>query len=95
LVISLSNASLLPLELMACGCVVVSNRGPNVEWLLDDEVAILAEPRIDALVEALERAVYDGPLRERLVIKALAKVGATSWQKEAAKMATLFRDFGV
>ena len=94
LVISLSNASLLPLELMACGCAVVSNRGPNVEWLLNNDVAILAEPRIDPLVEALERAVYDIALHDRLVGNALAKVEMTSWQKEAAKMAELFRALG-
>jgi O-antigen biosynthesis protein len=94
LVISLSNASLLPLELMACGCLVVSNRGPNVEWLLNDDVAILAEPRIDTMVEALERAVYDVPLHDRITRNALAKVEATSWQTEAAKMAKVFRALG-
>jgi glycosyltransferase involved in cell wall biosynthesis len=92
LVLSLTNASLLPLELMASGCLVVSNRGPNVEWLLDDSVAILAEPRIDTLVEALERAVYDADLRSRLVENALQKVGATDWKDEAAKMAEIFRE---
>lgn len=91
LVLSLSNVSLLPLELMACGCLVVSNRGPNVEWLLNDEVALLAEPRIETLVEALERAVYDVPLHDRLVGNALAKVAGTSWEREAAKMAEIFR----
>lgn len=45
---------LLPLELRAWGCLRVSNRGPNLEWLPDDSVAILAKIHIDALVEALE-----------------------------------------
>src|SRR2546426_5624548 len=31
LILSFTNLSLLPLEVMACGCVVVSNQGPNVE----------------------------------------------------------------
>jgi O-antigen biosynthesis protein len=79
---------------MACGCLVVSNRGPNVEWLLNDDVAILAEPRIDTMVEALERAVYDVPLHDRLTRNALAKVEATSWRAEAAKMAKIFRALG-
>lgn len=92
LVLSLTNASLLPLELMACGCLVVSNRGPNVEWLLDDSVAILADSNIDALVEALEKAVYEPDLRGRLVENALRKVSATDWKDEAAKMAKIFRE---
>jgi glycosyltransferase involved in cell wall biosynthesis len=91
LVLSLTNASLLPLELMACGCLVVSNRGPNVEWLLNDDAAILVDPRIDSLVEGLEKAVYDVALRKRLVKNALTKVSETSWLKEAEKMAELFR----
>ena len=91
LVISLTNASLLPLELMACGCVVVSNRGPNVEWLLDDNVAVLTESRIESLVEGLEKAVYDHALRRRLIENALTKVSATNWVREAEKMVVIFR----
>jgi glycosyltransferase involved in cell wall biosynthesis len=91
LVLSLTNASLLPLELMASGCAVVSNRGRNVEWLLDETVAVLVEPRIEALVEGLEKAVYDVGLHDRLVENALRRVAATSWVKEAEKMAAVFR----
>lgn len=91
LVLSLTNASLLPLELMASGCAVVSNRGRNVEWLLDETVAVLVEPRIEALVEGLEKAVYDVGLHDRLVENALRRVAATNWVKEAEKMAAVFR----
>jgi O-antigen biosynthesis protein len=91
LVLSLTNASLLPLELMACGCVVVSNRGPNVEWLLNDDTAVLSDTRIDALVDALERAVFDTGLRSHIVENALMKVQGTDWKREADKMATIFR----
>lgn len=91
LVLSLTNVSLLPLELMACGCLVVSNRGPNVEWLLNDDNAVLSDTRIDALVEALEKAVFDVPFRKRIVENALRTVHATDWKEEAGKMATIFR----
>src|SRR6266699_6740302 len=44
LVLSHTNVSMLPLELMACGCPVVSNTGQNVEWLLNDKICQLAQP---------------------------------------------------
>ncbi|HVX35832.1 MAG TPA: glycosyltransferase family 4 protein [Hyphomicrobium sp.] len=92
LVLSLTNVSLLPLELMACGCLVISNRGRNVEWLLDDEVALLADTRIDALVGAIEKAIDDVTFRKRLVSNGLRKAQATSWNREAEKLAALFRE---
>ncbi len=91
LVLSLSNLSLLPLELMACGCLVVSNKGPNVQWLLDDSVALLAEPQVDALVDALEKAVYDRPYHDRVVANALERARATNWDREGEKVAALFK----
>lgn len=65
LVFSATNLSLLPLELTACGSVVVSNKGDNVEWLLDDSFSELVdwdkEYIIDAMVELLqnEKALAD------------------------------------
>lgn len=37
LVLSLTNCSLLPTELLACGCVPVINKGKNNEWLVKDK----------------------------------------------------------
>jgi O-antigen biosynthesis protein len=60
LVISLSNLSLLPLELMACGVPVVSNDGPNVEWLLTRDVAKLCRAEPIALAQGIID-VFDMP----------------------------------
>lgn len=43
LVLSCTNLSLLPLEVMASNSVVVSNKGSNNEWLLNSENSILTE----------------------------------------------------
>lgn len=37
LVLSMTNCSLLPTELLACGCVPVINKGDNNEWLVKDK----------------------------------------------------------
>ncbi len=87
LVISLTNASLLPLEVMACGCPVVSNRGPNVEWLLrDGENALLADPTPESLAQAVIRVLEDDRLRQRLREGGLASTAATDWMAEAVKI---------
>ena len=87
LVISFTNASLLPLELMACGCPVVSNDGANVEWLLKDgETALLAEANPQALADALLRVVDDVKLRDHLVARSLSYARSTDWAVEAERV---------
>jgi hypothetical protein len=70
LVLSMTNLSLLPLELMACRCAVVSNRGANVEWLLNDEVAILCDPTPEALAHAICDALVNDTKRLELIDRA-------------------------
>jgi O-antigen biosynthesis protein len=83
LILSHTNASLLPLELMACGCAVVSNSGPNVEWLIDHKVACLAQPTPAALSEAIVELLTNDHLRDNLAESALAFVEKTDWATEA------------
>ncbi len=92
LVLSLTNLSLLPLELMACGCPVVSNRGPNVEWLLTPEVAVLADPTVEALSEAVVALLDDEGRRQALIEAGLALAERTDWAREAEKFARTLED---
>jgi O-antigen biosynthesis protein len=82
LVLSHTNLSMLPLELMASGCAVVSNEGPNVEWLLTNETAQLAKPDPRALAEAMTELLQNDQLRLRKVEAALAFARSTDWSKE-------------
>lgn len=86
LVLSCSNLSLLPLELMACGVPVVSNRAPYTEWLLSDENSLLAEPTVDALTKALEVVIDDPETAKRIQDAGLSFSAATDWEKEARTM---------
>jgi glycosyltransferase involved in cell wall biosynthesis len=72
LVLSHTNVSLLPLELMASGCAVVSNKGPNVEWLLTDQIAQLADANPNALANAILTLLEDEELRARKVASAMS-----------------------
>lgn len=86
LVLSLTNLSLLPLELMASGCTVVSNRGANVEWGLNDENSVLADLTVESLSEALIAILEDDERREQLRQNGLRYVQQTDWQQEADKV---------
>jgi glycosyltransferase involved in cell wall biosynthesis len=87
LVLSFSNVSLLPLELMACGVPVVSNKGPYTEWLLSDKNSVLADPNIEALTQAVLSVLQDVDLAKRLRKNGLDFSNQTSWEKEASKLA--------
>ncbi|MGJ7514107.1 rhamnosyltransferase WsaF family glycosyltransferase [Pseudomonas baetica] len=86
LVLSLTNLSLLPLEIMACGVPVVSNRAEYTEWLLNDDVAMLAEPTIDSLASALEKVLLSPELSQKLKENAFAFAASASWAEEGDKM---------
>jgi glycosyltransferase involved in cell wall biosynthesis len=82
LVLSHTNLSLLPLELMACGCAIVSNRGPNTEWLLTDSTAQLANADPRSLASAVIEILETDSLRLQKVKAALDFVQSTDWTKE-------------
>jgi len=83
LVLSLTNASLLPLELMASGCAVVSNRGANVEWLLNDDVVVLAESSPERLADAVCTLLQDNERRHALSQRAEVFARSQTWEAVA------------
>lgn len=86
LVLSFSNLSLLPLELMACGIPVVSNRAAYCTWLLSDDNAKLVEPTINALAGAICELLEQPQERERLRQGGFLTARATNWAIEADKL---------
>jgi glycosyltransferase involved in cell wall biosynthesis len=87
LVLSLTNLSLLPLEIMACGVPVVSNRAECTEWLLNDDIAMLAEPTVNTLADALEKVLRSPQLARQVKENAFAFAASASWSVEGDKMA--------
>jgi glycosyltransferase involved in cell wall biosynthesis len=90
LVLSLTNLSLLPLELMASGCAVVSNAGPNVEWLLTEETTRLTDSTPEALAEAILELLGNDQMRRQKVAAGLALANRTSWASEVRKIESAF-----
>jgi glycosyltransferase involved in cell wall biosynthesis len=57
LVVSLTNMSLLPLELLACGTIPVVNDGLNNRLVSDNDYIKYADPSPDALARAMDEVV--------------------------------------
>lgn len=87
LVVSLTNCSLLPLEIMATGCPVVTTIGENNEKVLPPDSAIFAAPSPHHLAEAIAKAVRNPPPREKLIATACR----FRWNDEMPKVEAILR----
>ena len=91
LVLSLTNLSLLPLELMACGVPIVSNDGPNNEWLLTSENSKLTRATPEGLAGAIVEVLTSEAEAARLAKVGFVTANKTSWEAEARKMANILK----
>ncbi len=91
LVLSSTNLSLLPMEVMASGSVVVSNYGPNNEWLLNDENSVLVDCDPLAIADRLD--YYLGHKDELEAIKTASKkyIEGITWEEELAGVADFIK----
>lgn len=88
LVISLTNMSLLPLELLACGTIPVVTDGENNTMVSNNEFIHYAHPSPDALAEELSQIVEKNDL-PMYAEKASASVQENDWEKAGSKMVTI------
>lgn len=91
LVISLTNMSLLPLELLACGTIPVVNDGQNNRLVSDNEYIKYAAPSPDALAKAMDEVVNakDAPEHAK---KAAASVHHSGWGASVEKFISVLEE---
>jgi O-antigen biosynthesis protein len=83
------HPSYIPLELMASGCLVVTNRNHWTEWLLHHEHnCLLTEPAATCLAETVERGLREEALRRTITSTALSLVRDrySDWHSEIARV---------
>jgi hypothetical protein len=80
LVLSLTNMSLLPLELLASGVIPVLNRGENNDKVVQSEFIRYADPSPHALAAALQEEMHRPDLAEH-ARKAAASVAPMTWDQ--------------
>jgi glycosyltransferase involved in cell wall biosynthesis len=85
LVLSLTNYSLIPKEMMACGLPVVDVRGASVESVFGtrSEVIALAERDPVDIARCLEALLDDVPRRDRMSESARSLVSGMTWSATA------------
>lgn len=86
LVLSLTNLSLLPLELMACGIPVVSNKNACAEWMLNQDNSCLAQPTVDKLADGICKVLESVDYREKLIANGINFASRTNWDTELQKI---------
>lgn len=82
LVLSFTNLSLLPLELLASGCPVVTNSGENNSWIDEEKkIFVYAENSVENIVDTLNNVINNKIAIDKQYIETFLQ--KTSWEKEA------------
>lgn len=92
LVLSFSNMSLLPYEVMACGCAVVTNDAPCATWGLPPDIVTTSKATPEGLAEAIVGLLDNDDLRKQQTDRALRFVNATSWESEINRVHSMLID---
>ena len=82
LVISNTNLSLLPLEVMASGSVAVCSKGANSDWLVNEENSILVDYDPIEIANTLEKYLNNEELLAEIREKGIKFAQNTSWEVE-------------
>jgi O-antigen biosynthesis protein len=89
------HPSYLPLELMSCGALVVTNRNTDTGWLLKDGGnCLLTEPVATAIADRVETGLRDTELRRRVTEKATATLPqhVQGWEASIEKIHRYMRE---
>ncbi|RIK43876.1 MAG: hypothetical protein DCC55_04250 [Chloroflexi bacterium] len=93
LVLSLTNPSFVPFEMMACKCAVIDLCSERVEGLLvDRENALLAEPTPESIADAVLELLWDKTLHTAITERAYEQVQQHSWQSSARQIERILLD---
>ncbi len=90
LVISLTNMSLLPLELLSAGCIPVVNDAPNNRLVSDNPYISYTPPSPQAMADALS-AIVEREEQIEYARKASKSAQALSWEDSGKKFEAILR----
>ena len=85
--LSATNLSYLPVELMASGCAVVTNGGPQVEWFCQkNHNAMVVAPTAKSISDAVSLLINDPDMRYQLISNGLKTIEQHTWEGEMDKI---------
>ncbi len=91
LVLSSTNLSLLPMEVMASNSVVVSNYGANNEWLLNEDNAILVECDPIKIADKLEYYLKNKEELAKYRENSKKYISNITWENELKKVSDFIK----
>lgn len=86
LVVSGTNLSLLPLEIMGSNSVAICSRGDNSSWLVNEENAIMVNYDPVEIADTIVHYYNHPEELEEIRTKGMKFAQNTSWEQEAAKI---------
>lgn len=92
LILSSTNLSLLPLEMAACGCPLVINRGANATWLLTEDEAYYCDLEVSSIAKTLVEALENPERTAKRAASALSRANSVSWKAEAERVSEFLRE---
>ncbi|MBM3589840.1 MAG: glycosyltransferase family 4 protein, partial [Alphaproteobacteria bacterium] len=88
-----TNLSYLPVELMASGCPVITNKGKNSEWYCNNNNSVIVDPTPSSVLSGFEKLYYDKDYRKRIIQNGLKTSNQTSWENEMEKVLKFIKKF--
>lgn len=86
LILSNTNLSLLPLEVMASNSVAMCTKGANSEWLVNDDNSIMVDFDVNDVIDKLEYYFNNREELEKIRKKGFEFAKTTSWDTEFVKV---------
>jgi len=83
-----------PLEAMACGTPVVTSNTSSLPEVVGDGALLVPPQEIEALAEAMEKALRDPSLWEELRSKGLERARRFSWSGAAKRLLAIYEQVG-
>ncbi len=76
------HPSYQPFEMIASGCVVVTNENEATSWFFQhEENCLLSPPTVPELASALSRLISDADLRAIIRSNAMSSLSSQSWDE--------------
>lgn len=91
LVLSATNLSLVPLEVMACGSVAVCSDGPNSTWLVNEANGVIVPEDPVEIAQILSDCLVNMDLLEEKRTAGMQFALHTSWEEQIDKVASVLR----
>ncbi|GAA0616367.1 glycosyltransferase [Paenochrobactrum glaciei] len=93
IVTSFTNYSLIPNEMISCGCAVVDLDTECMKSVFPDAAISLAHPTPKSIADAVKKLLHDNSLHESQVLAGLKYIEKVDWERSLEKINIAVRNF--